>query len=294
MNSSKPFSEEQESTLAQRLEQGELVYFPVCPFTLPEAEDRQFLWQQQLGKIHKNISYNPANEKISGGTWQSSEQMERLAQLLAIFGEHATTWLRQRLPEYSQSLQRDRVSFRPEEEATRPLRHNARNDLLHIDAFPSRPTQGARILRLYVNINATDDRVWMTSYTFAELLQKYGGDFELAQSDVANWGWKFGEQITRLFDPFRSNRSDYDQFMLQFHQYMKTNDQLQERSPRRFWKFPPNSAWLAFTDALSHAEMRGQFALEHSFFVPLNALVYPELAPYNIFRQTRETPRRVA
>ena len=45
-------------------------------------------------------------------------------------------------PEYARSWRVDYASFRPVEEQGRelPLRH--RNDLLHLDAFPTRPTHG--------------------------------------------------------------------------------------------------------------------------------------------------------
>ena len=45
------------------------------------------------------------------------------------------------------------MSYRPVEEATRKLRLKARNDLLHVDAFPTRPTNGWRILRCFVLID---------------------------------------------------------------------------------------------------------------------------------------------
>ena len=50
---------------------------------------------------------------------------------------------------YAATWKPDRGSYRPEEEATRRLRLTARNDLIHVDAFPNRPTQGYRILRVF-------------------------------------------------------------------------------------------------------------------------------------------------
>ena len=59
------------------------------------------------------------------------------------------------LPRYSRHWELDRVSYRGLEEATRQLRLTARNDLLHIDAFPTRPSNGWRILRVFLNVNFT-------------------------------------------------------------------------------------------------------------------------------------------
>src|SRR5262249_54104223 len=164
-----------DSALAERLERGEVIFYPVCPFPLPAGNDMKFLLGQQLAsRAHKNISYDPATGKAARVLRQDAQQAERLRRLLAIFAEEATDWLATTLPRYARSWQRDRVSYRPIEEATRKLRLKARNDLLHVDAFPSRPTNGQRILRLFVNTNRTEPRVWITAAPFAELLARRG------------------------------------------------------------------------------------------------------------------------
>jgi hypothetical protein len=82
-----------------------------------------------------------------------------------------------------------------------------------------------------------------------------------------------------LVRPGRPRWSAYDSFMLRFHHFLKAHEAFQERCPKRFWKFPPGSLWLAFTDTVSHAVLRGRYALEHSIFVPLNCLEIPEESP---------------
>jgi hypothetical protein len=49
-------------------------------------------------------------------------------------------------------------------------------------------------------------------------------------------------------------------------------------------RFPPWSAWMVFTDMVSHASISGQHALVNTFIVRLNACRLPELAPINILR----------
>src|SRR4029077_8426303 len=117
----------------------------------------------------------------------SPDQAERLQYLLQNFSQQACDFLSALLPRYAQAWQPDRASLRAEEEAIRKLRLSARNDLLHFDAFPSRPTRGQRILRLYVNINPIDDRVWMTSDHFAKVLAKYGQQVGLPRSVANTW-----------------------------------------------------------------------------------------------------------
>src|SRR5581483_8258926 len=127
----------------ERLERGEILTFAPCPFPLPAGERLQFLLRQRLkSAYHKNISYNPESDAAAGFRLRSPEQAERLRLLLRDFSAAATDWLGTLLPRYAGQWQRDRVSFRPEEEAIRALRLTARNDLLHLDAFPSRPTRG--------------------------------------------------------------------------------------------------------------------------------------------------------
>src|SRR5439155_16682698 len=45
-------------SLEERLERGDLVHFPLCPFPLPDESQRTFLFEQTLASsVHKNISY---------------------------------------------------------------------------------------------------------------------------------------------------------------------------------------------------------------------------------------------
>jgi hypothetical protein len=117
-------------TFEQRLERGEVIYYPTCPFPVPQGNDLQFLLQQRLGsRAHKNISFDPQRNSASGFRRLSTEQAERLRGLLATFSQAVTAWTAAVLPLYPRAWRLDRVSFRPEEEATRSLRLNARNDL---------------------------------------------------------------------------------------------------------------------------------------------------------------------
>jgi hypothetical protein len=265
---------------AERLERGDVIHFPTCPFALPAGEDQQFLLEQRLGsRAHKNIGYDPSTRRTTGFAYRSANQAERLRELLATFARNATSWLTNVLPTYARAWRFDRVSFRPEEEATRRLRLTARNDLLHIDSFPSRPTNGYRILRLFANINPEDPRVWVTSEPFGQLLARYGKAVGLPADHQMGWAQRLRGGIVGVFRPGRRRRSLYDAFMLRFHNFLKMNDEFQERSSKRFWHFQPGSAWLVMTDTASHAALRGRFALEHSYFIAPQTLALPQEAP---------------
>ena len=148
-----------------------------------------------------------------------------------------------------------------------------------MDAFPGRPSQGRRILRVFANVNPNEPRIWVTSSPFAALLEKYGEAAGLPRGAGSDWLGQLREGVVRLFRPTKAKRSPYDSFMLRFHDYLKRNDDFQERGPKHLWTFPPGCAWLAFTDTCSHSVLRGRYALEHSYFVSPHVLTLPEESP---------------
>ena len=262
-----------------RLERGEVVVFSTSPFELPAGDDAEFLLAQTLAnRAHKNISYDPDAKRSAGFARKSRMQAQRLTRILAEFAERATHWLAGFLPRYASAWKLDRVSYRPLEESTRRLGWKSRNDLLHVDAFPSRPSHGCRILRLFANVNPTEPRVWATSYPFAELLRRYGAAAGLPDARPALAG-QLKSTVLRIFNPKRAHRSEYDAFMLRFHDHLKANAGFQEREPKCIWKFPSGGVWLAMTDTCSHAVLSGRYALEHSYFISPETLALPEESP---------------
>jgi hypothetical protein len=274
-------------TAAERLERGALLSFSPCPFALPEAEVRDFLCAQRLEPGHLFMDFDPGSGRILGVA--APADAERLRLLLARCVAPAARWLAELVPPYAASWQLERLAFHPEEEATRKLRPTQRNDLLHLDV-PSRPLHGRRLLRLFVNVHPTDARVWLTSLSFAELLQRYGADVGLPQLDQQAWWKPLRHGWRRLLRSRRTDESPYDDFLVRLHDFLKQHDAFQERSPKKCWRFPPGSAWLAFTDALSHDELRGRGILEHSYFISQGSLAIPELSPPNLFERACAAP----
>jgi hypothetical protein len=267
-----------DARLPERLERGEVIVYPQCPFPLPEGSLRSFLLEHgHMGRFHKNISYDPGTERATGFSHRNRRVREQLSDLLGDFSRVATGWLEGVLPGYAEGWKVDRVSYRPLEEATRKLRPHARNDLLHIDAFPTRPSNGYRILRLFVNLNPSEPRVWITSETFATVLERFGAEAGWPGTPTS-WWQRCKRELLALVRPARRG-SDYDEFMVRFHHFLKAHDEFQERSPKRYYHFPPNSAWLVMSDAATHAVLRGQYALDHSYFVAPATLALPAEAP---------------
>jgi hypothetical protein len=267
------------TTAAERLEQGELLLYPPGEFPLPTADDLDFLRSRRLRQdTEKAIALDTSSGKVSGERPTTPEESERLAAILGRFAGTVAEWLAERLPEYAEFWQPDRATLRTEEEAIRHLRHDARDDLLHVDHFPDRPSAGRRLLRLFVNINPTEPRVWITSEKFEALLARFRERHRVPARAAEEW-LAPPTGLQRLLQGDWSGRPAYDAFMQKLQQFLRANETFQERAPKRVWHFPPGAAWMLLADGLSHAVLRGQFALEHSFFVPLEVLSLPRLSP---------------
>ncbi|HEX3147866.1 MAG TPA: Kdo hydroxylase family protein [Gemmataceae bacterium] len=264
---------------ADALEREGLLYTHACPFKLPPPGQLEFLRRQEIVAYgHKDLAFDPQRGRLTGLRKTHPAEARRLADVLAQFSIEATAWVQQTFPTYASGLVRDRVMLRTAEEATRTLRLTARNDLFHIDNYPTRATQGRRILRLSVNINTTDPQVWATSERFPQLLARFAAISRLPARTEKDW-LAPARPVVRLFTGGRTGRSAYDAWMLKLHHFLKENDQFQATAKRRVWTFPPGAAWLLFADGVAHAQLRGSFTLEHSFFVPVTCLARPNDAP---------------
>lgn len=277
-------SDEQRLAYAGKLEAGDILFFPQIPFAFPEAAQKYLLSvrQTQSGH-HKNIAYKPRKDSVSNFSKDSADQ-ERLRVALRDFSGLATGFLRDFFPMYAPKWRLDYASFRPIEEQGRNLSQRSRNDLLHTDAFPTRPTNGDLILRFFVNINPDESRVWNTSIPFEPLVQKYGRAAGLdavvrqARSPLRR-PLRMAARAGQMFGLKTPDRSPYDQFMLRFHNYLKGNSDFQQNGPKLRSEFPPGCAWMVFTDVVPHAVVSGQFALEQTYMINHESLTHPDRAP---------------
>jgi hypothetical protein len=184
----------------------------------------------------------------------------------------------------------DFASYRPNEEKGRDLSLHKRNDLIHVDAFPTRPTNGGRILRVFTNINPKANRVWEITEPFESLSEKLAKPAGLEK--YAGYAKSASRKLRRTVGPVlrtvgikNVDRSPYDHFMLHFHDWLKENREYQEKWPKTRIEFPPYSTWMVYTDTVPHSVLSGQFALEQTFIVPMNAMVVPEKTPLRLLEK---------
>jgi len=267
----------------QQLESGNVLFFPKTPFEFAK-QDIDFLLnqRQQDASYHKNIAYKPNQDKVTGVA--SSEQREQLRSIMSKYCKTVTALLTTVLPKYAEKWDLDYTSFRPQEEEGRKLSLHSRNDLLHVDAFPGRPTNGNRILRFFTNINPTQVRVWQTSDSFDVLAYEFA--MEAGLMKIAKWikspMRKAAMSVAKTVGLPTGKRAPYDQFMLRFHDFLKENTRFQQNCPKLRTEFPPGCCWLVFTDMVSHSVLSGQYALEQTFIVARESMNDTEKAPINI------------
>ena len=269
--------------LAQQLESGNILFFPKMPFPLSDPDREFLLAQKQTGAgYHKNIAYRPAEDRLTGTGKMPAREAAKLKSILKAYSDWSADFLGERIPEYAGRWIRDFASYRPIEERGRKARLTARNDLAHVDAFPTRPTHGDRILRVFININPTMGRVWVTSETFEGLAERFARQVGIPRA--APGAQVFGK-MAKALGIRQWSRSPYDAFMLRFHDFLKENGEFQRDCVKQQWEFPPGSCWICYTDMVSHAVLSGQFALEQTFLISRDAMALPEKSPIRILER---------
>jgi hypothetical protein len=273
----------------EQLEKGKILFFDHIPFDLPE-EHKQFLLsaRQENTRLHKNISYRPEQNILRGFPSKDSENFNRLRGIMGYYSAQVTDFIDQFLTPYSKSRLLDYASYRPIEEAGRELPLHKRNELLHVDAFPSRPTWGGRILRVFTNINPNQSRIWEIGEDFEQLAREYADDAGLKQFNAPSAIQQVFNGTSKLMNKIGlpiPDRSNYDRFMLRFHDYLKENSAYQKTGRKTRLEFPPNSTWLVYTDGVPHSVLSGQFALEQTFIIPFESLVSPQDSPAGVLEK---------
>ncbi len=276
---------ENKTRYCDELEDANILFFEKCPFKFPKKDLEFLLSQKQSGATNrKNIAYKPAVDKITNAVEMSEKDSKRLLEVMQNYSKCVVKFLGQLLPPYASHWSLDYASFRPFQEKGRQLRTRARNDLLHVDSFPTRPMHGRRILRFFTNINPQESRCWTTSDSFEMLAERFGGK-QVHFPPSPN-------SLTRAFKSLGRSlgfpillRSPYDTFMTNMHNFLKENEEFQTNCHKDYWEFPPHSCWIVFTDQVSHAATAGQYALEQTIIVPHTGLVTPQKAPVSVLEK---------
>jgi hypothetical protein len=270
-----PFSPEIVARAADALESGKLLYAPQLPFELSEAE-RRFLSPDCLDGKSKNVSYRPDSGVLKGTHCRGAEGDELLAMLQRYYNL-ASDLLKMLCPSYSLRLTPGFTSYRPAEIAGRSTSWRHDDTRLHVDAFPSRPMQGLRILRVFTNVHPQMPRVWRVGEHFEQVAANFLPGIKPPLPGVAS--------LLRWLRIVKGRRTEYDHYMLGIHDHMKADEAYQSKVSQTHIAIPPGATWICYTDSVSHAAMSGQFAFEQTFYLPVNAMNAPGRSPLRVLER---------
>jgi len=240
------------------LESGKVLFFPNLGFEL-QPQERELLRPDIRDPGARNISLN-VDGTLKGAAGDAATQLA-LAAMIGRFREQALALIAALLPFYAQALRLAPTSFRPMQVESRRQSWRADDRRLHVDAFPSRPNYGERILRVFANVNPDGaPRVWRVGEPFETVARQ----FLPKAKPYSVWQAK----ALKALRVTKSLRSEYDHLMLQLHDGMKRDMAYQQSSPQETVPFPAGSVWVCFSDQTSHAVMSGQYMLEQTLHLP--------------------------
>ena len=239
------------------LEAGKVLYFPNFAqhgFT-PQKEELALFREDIRDPKTRNISLSASGELK--GVVGDEDTKALMAGMIGRFRAQAEGLLGNLVPRYGEHLRRGATSFRPSVVQNRVQSWRADDRRMHVDAFPSRPNYGERLLRVFTNVNQDGEpRVWRVGEPFEDVARR----FLPKARPYSAWQAK----VLNALHVTKSLRSEYDHLMLQLHDGMKSDLDYQKNAPQVTFGFPPGCAWVCFSDQTSHAVMAGQYMMEHT------------------------------
>ena len=255
------------------IEGGGVVVLPRAVFVLSDAE-RRFLSPAWSDGRAKNVSLE--GDKLKGARGDAGDLAE-LAAMVGRFARDAAGLVSALFPRYAPYVKRARTSFRPQPAVGRDVSWRKDDSRLHVDAFPSRPNRGERILRVFSNVNPGEPRVWRVGELFEVMARTLLPRIKAQLPGSA--------ALLAALLVTKSPRSEYDHLMLGLHDSAKADMAYQRDSEQHVVAFAPGTTWLCFSDQVMHAAVSGQYMLEQTIHLPLSALYDRSRAPLAILER---------
>lgn len=263
------------------LEDGHVIFCPSYCFSPFDYESTSLLKDNILDAKHKNVSYDFLTKRLGGIKAIDEAFMNLLKTFMHRYALFAKDLIDNLFFHYQDSLIWGRTSFRPTEIQGRTSSKRKDDTRLHVDAFPASPVNGKRILRVFSNINPFGEpRVWHLGEPFQQVLEQFA-------EEIPRYNLQFAKFLN-MIKATKTLRSAYDHYQLHLHDKMKLNEGYQQSVNKQRVEFPANSTWIVFTDQVSHAALSGQFLLEQTFYLPVNAMVTPNKAPLHYWQKEKK------
>jgi hypothetical protein len=266
-------SHDAQDVAIRTLEGGGVLTLPQLAFPLA-ADEQRFLSPRWSDGRAKNISFDGGKLKGARG---SADELAALSRMVARFAAEASGLVTSLFPRYAPYVRRARTSFRPQPAVGRAVSWRKDDARLHVDAFPSRPNHGERILRVFCNVSPSEDRVWRVGESFEAVARRFLPGVRRQIPGEARW--------LSALHVTKGLRSPYDHLMLGLHDGAKADLAYQANCAQQVVRFAPGTTWLCFSDQLMHAAVSGQYMLEQTIDLPLAALYDRERSPLAILER---------
>ncbi|MDQ6685813.1 MAG: Kdo hydroxylase family protein [Pseudomonadota bacterium] len=252
------------------VESGHVLAFANLRFALT-ADESRFLDPRWADGKAKNISLRGVGNELRGAAGDA-EDLAALRFMIVRFAAQSEALVLRLFPRYRGRLRRGNTSFRPLAVGGRASSWRQDDSRLHVDAFPSNPMQGTRLLRVFSNVNPNGEpRRWVVGEPFEAHARRYRRHLAPPLPGVP---W-----LLQRLGITKSRRTAYDHAMLQLHDHAKADPVFQKDSPQRRVDFAPGTTWVCFSDQVLHAALGGQHLLEQTFYLGPGDLAHPETAP---------------
>lgn len=263
------------------LEGGCVLFFPNLTFDFG-AGNNDLISQRWADGKAKNISYRGDDHPLRGAQG-NKEDLLRLKGVLAQYAAAAESLIKHLCPHYVPHLKKGFTSYRTASVEGRKSSWRKDDSRLHLDAFPSNPTGGKRLLRVFSNVNPNGvPRVWRVGEAFQEHATRF-----LPQAAKPFPG---SARLMNYLGITKSLRTEYDHYMNQLHDLSKADLVYQRESPQQSIAFPPGSTWIVYSDQVLHAVMSGQYMMEQTFYLEPEHLLAPATSPLRVLENMLRRP----
>ncbi|MCW5658278.1 MAG: Kdo hydroxylase family protein [Burkholderiaceae bacterium] len=261
------------------IEDGGVLVLPQLRFEL-SPDEHQLLDPGVADGKAKNVSLRGSSDDVRGA---NPAHIDATRALMRRYRAQSMALVERLFPHYRGHLQCGNTSYRPMPIEGRVTSWRKDDTRLHVDAFPSNPIHGRRLLRVFHNLHPRGEpRRWRVGEPFETFAARY--------LPAISRPLPGSPALLHALRVTKSRRSAYDHYMLQLHDRVKADAAYQRDAPQRRIDLAPGTTWVVYSDQVLHAAMGGQFLIEQTFYLEPSALKNPASAPVAVLQKLLGRP----